>query len=107
MNLTLHSPFVFFFYETDKPDITLDQLIYHGDSYASTLKRYKKEKTGPLSVFPFGSFAYARLDERLEQYPEWCKAPRKPGRDAMGLSPSQPQVEFWNLGNRTLSTTLP
>jgi hypothetical protein len=106
MDLTAQSPFVFFFYETEKPDITLDHLIYHGDSFAATLELYKNEKTGPMSVFPFGSFAYARLDDRLEKYPEWRNAPRKPGRNAMALAPSQPQVEFWNMGKIIPCNTL-
>ncbi|KAF2095697.1 putative GMC oxidoreductase [Rhizodiscina lignyota] len=94
-NLMDH-PLLFFFYETDNPDVSYDHLLYHGNSLASTYELYKTTKTGPLSVFPFGSFAYARIDDRLSQYPEWRNAPCKPGRDAMGQTPNQPNVEFWN-----------
>jgi hypothetical protein len=86
--------------------MTLDHLLYHGDSFASSLERYKKDKTGPLSVFPFGAFAYARIDDRLQKYQEWSNAPRKPGRDQMALKPNQPQLEFWNLGMRIIPSYL-
>ncbi|KAK8084979.1 hypothetical protein PG997_006250 [Apiospora hydei] len=87
---------VFMFYETEKPGLTNDHLIYHGDAFKTTYQHWKDEKTGFLSTFPFGAFAYARLDERLADSPLWNAAPRLPGRDPMGLTPRQPNVEFFN-----------
>lgn len=54
------------------------------------------DHSGPLSNFPFGAFAFARLDDRLAESEEWKTASRKPGRDPMGLQPNQPNVEFFN-----------
>jgi choline dehydrogenase-like flavoprotein len=57
---------------------------------------YKEKKSGILSTFPFGIFGYARLDDRLNDSPLWQNAPRSPGRDPMGLTPQQPNLEFRN-----------
>ncbi|KAH7185832.1 uncharacterized protein B0J16DRAFT_363023 [Fusarium flagelliforme] len=86
---------VFMFYETEKEGITTDSLVYHGDALATALTQWKEEKKGPMTAFPFGIFAYARIDERLKDSEIWNNAPRKEGRDPMGLSPKQPQVEFF------------
>lgn len=56
---------------------------------------YKDKKEGVLSTFPFGAFAYARLDDRLKDEPLWREAKREPGRDPMGLTPNQPNIEFF------------
>ena len=86
----------FIFYEVSEPNLTNDHLAYHDDAMTSTYALYKEKKTGILSTFPFGIFGYARLDERLQDSPLWTEAPREPGRDPMGLTPSQPNIEFWN-----------
>lgn len=86
---------VFMFYETDKEGITTDSLLYHGNALEKAYTQWKEEKKGPLTVFPFGIFAYARLDERLADSEIWNSAPRKEGRDPMGLTKKQPQVEFF------------
>lgn len=57
---------------------------------------YKEKKEGILSTFPFGAFGYARLDDRLKDEPLWREAKREPGRDPMGLTSKQPNVEFFN-----------
>ena len=49
-----------------------------------------------LSTFPFGTFAYARLDQRLKDDPLWADSRRRDGRDPMDLTPKQPNLEFWN-----------
>ncbi len=56
---------------------------------------YKEKKEGVLSTFPFGAFAFARLDDRLKDEPLWKEAERMPGRDPMGLTSKQPNVEFF------------
>lgn len=56
---------------------------------------YKEKKTGFLSSFPFGAFAFARLDGSLKDDPTWKNAARKEGRDPMDLTQSQPHVEFF------------
>jgi choline dehydrogenase-like flavoprotein len=63
---------------------------------ASTYKLYQEKKSGMLSTFPFGIFGYARLDERLKDSEIWNNAKRETGRDPMGLTSSQPNIEFWN-----------
>ncbi|KAH7117446.1 hypothetical protein EDB81DRAFT_701766 [Dactylonectria macrodidyma] len=85
----------FIFYETDKPGLTNDHLVHHGDARSHSYALWKEHKTGFLSSFPFGIFAFARLDERLADSRIWASAPREKGRDPMGLSPSQPNVEFF------------
>ena len=60
------------------------------------MTQWKNDHTGFFSQFPFGTFAYARLDSRLADSPLWQEAARPEGRDPMNLLPSQPHVEFWN-----------
>ncbi|THV45426.1 hypothetical protein BGAL_0490g00010 [Botrytis galanthina] len=84
------------FYEVSKPALTNDHLIWHPGGKDKSLAQYKTDKTGFFSQFPFGTFAYARLDTRLSDSPLWNSAPRTKGVDPMGLSPTQPHVEFWN-----------
>jgi choline dehydrogenase-like flavoprotein len=84
------------FYETDKKGLTNDHHVYHGTNFDKTYEEWKTKKTGFLSTFPFGSFAFARLDNRLKDEPLWRDAPRRPGRDPMGLTPSQPNIEFFS-----------
>ncbi|KAI9653510.1 MAG: hypothetical protein M1821_007018 [Bathelium mastoideum] len=86
------------FYEVSKPGITNDYLIWHDGARERSIAQYKADRTGFMSQFPFGTFAYARLDERLRDAPLWQQASREaaPGRDALGLTQGQPHVEFWN-----------
>ncbi|KAL2354294.1 putative GMC oxidoreductase [Cryomyces antarcticus] len=86
---------VFMFYETEKAGLTNDFLLYHDNALESTYKLWLEEKKGPLSSFPFGAFAFARLDERLKDEPLWKSAPRENGRDPMGLTTKQPNIEFF------------
>ncbi|KAB8207484.1 hypothetical protein BDV34DRAFT_191791 [Aspergillus parasiticus] len=86
---------VFMFYETEKEGLTTDWHVYHDDNMEKTYAQWKEHKTGFLSTFPFGAFAFARLDERLKDEPLWRDAPREPGRDPMGLTPKQPNIEFF------------
>ncbi|KAM3465510.1 hypothetical protein NHJ6243_001487 [Beauveria neobassiana] len=86
---------VFIFYETDQPGLTNDHLVHHKDAFAKSYALWKAEKKGFLSTFPFGAFAFARLDERLSESELWNKAPREQGRDPMGLTPAQPSIEFF------------
>lgn len=88
---------VFMYYETDKPGITTDALIHHEGALLPTYKLWKQEKKGFLSAIPFGCFAYARLDSRLADSALWNQAPRLEGRDPMGLLPTQPNIELFNL----------
>jgi choline dehydrogenase-like flavoprotein len=86
----------FIFYEVSEPNLTNDHLAYHDNAIASSYELWKEKKTGVLSTFPFGIFGYARLDERLKDSELWNNAARQEGRDPMGLTPSQPNIEFWN-----------
>jgi choline dehydrogenase-like flavoprotein len=87
---------VFVFYETEKEGLTTDHHVYHGDALATAHALWKKEKAGFLSTFPFGALAFARLDDRLKDEPVWKAAQEKvlPGRDPMGLTKKQPNIEF-------------
>lgn len=69
---------------------------YHDDAAMASYMLYKENKTGVLSSFPFGAFGFARLDERLKDDPLWSQAKTKPGRDPMGLTKKQPNVEFFS-----------
>ncbi|KAF1846126.1 GMC oxidoreductase [Cucurbitaria berberidis CBS 394.84] len=86
----------FIFYEVSQPALTNDYLAYHDNAIASTYQLYKEKKTGMLSTFPFGIFGFTRLDERLKDSELWQNAKREPGRDPMGLTKDQPNIEFWN-----------
>lgn len=86
---------VFIFYETEREGLTTDHLAYHGDALAQSYQLWKNEKKGFLSTFPFGAFAFARLDDRLADSEVWNSAPREEGRDPMGLTPKQPNIEFF------------
>jgi choline dehydrogenase-like flavoprotein len=86
----------FIFYEVSEPNLTNDYLAYHDNAIATSYAEYVEKKTGVLSTFPFGIFGYARLDERLEDSELWQNAKREEGRDPMGLTPQQPNIEFWN-----------
>lgn len=59
------------FYETDKPGLTNDHHVYHVNNFDETYLEWKPHKTGFLSSFPFGAFAFARLDTRLKHEPLW------------------------------------
>ncbi|CZR63401.1 probable glucose dehydrogenase precursor short protein] [Phialocephala subalpina] len=87
---------VFIYYSTTKPNLTNDHLLYKPNAFGEAYRQWKEEKRGPLSTFPFGAFGFARLDDRLANEPIWKNAPRKEGRDPMGLTPSQPNIEFFS-----------
>ncbi|KAJ5167370.1 Glucose-methanol-choline oxidoreductase [Penicillium canariense] len=86
---------VFMFYETEQAGLTNDRHVYHDDNFDKTYAEGKEKKSGFLSTFPFGAFAFARMDDRLKDEPLWKNAPRQIGRDPMGLTPKQPNVEFF------------
>ncbi|KFY43004.1 hypothetical protein V494_02139 [Pseudogymnoascus sp. VKM F-4513 (FW-928)] len=87
---------VFVFYQVTQQGITNDHLVYKPGGVEESYRQWKEEKRGPFSKFPFGAFAYSRLDERLASEPLWRDAPRANGRDPMGLTPSQPNIEFFS-----------
>lgn len=95
---------VFIFYETAHPNLTTDHLVYHKNAFETTYNLWKTNKTGFLSTFPFGAFAYARLDDRLANEPLWKeyqntskdKQVGNEKRDPMYLLPSkQPNIELF------------
>lgn len=89
---------IFTYYELNQPGLTDDERVNHDPhAYENGLKEWKESKTGWLAQFPFGSFAFARLDDRLQsENKEWQKYQRKQGRDPMDLTPSQPSLEFFH-----------
>jgi len=76
--------------------LTTDHLIWHDGAQEKPFLEYQKDHSGFFSQFPFGTFAFARLDDRLRDSELWQKARRSEGRDPMGLTDRQPQVEIWN-----------
>ncbi|KAF2649040.1 GMC oxidoreductase [Lophiostoma macrostomum CBS 122681] len=84
------------FYEVSRAGLTNDHLIWHTGAKEKTAQEYRTSRTGFLSQFPFGSFAFARLDERLQGDPLWQAASKSDDRDPMHTLKSQPHVEFWN-----------
>jgi choline dehydrogenase-like flavoprotein len=89
---------IFTYYELSEPNLTDDARVNHDpNAYENGHAEWKKNKTGWLSVFPFGGFGFARLSDRLDRdNPEWRALPREPGRDPMGLTETQPSVEMFN-----------
>ena len=56
-----------------------------------------------MGRFPFGPFAYVRLDKRMKDKPEWKAALEKnPAVDPMGQLPGQPHVECQSFQMRVL-----
>ena len=84
------------FYETKRPDLTLDRFRNWEGSEKKSYEEWKLSKTGEFAKFPFGAFAFARLDERLRNNPLWNTAARQANRDPMGQTPAQPNVEIFN-----------
>ena len=86
------------FYEVSDPTLTTDHLIWYEGALDKSMAQYQENKTGFFSRFPFGTFAFARLDERLSSSELWQAAPNSTydRRDAMGLTERQPHVEIWN-----------
>ena len=84
------------FYEVTEPKLTTDHLLWHTGAFDRSAKEYQESHTGVLSQFPFGAFAFTRLDERLKDSPLWQTAKRQDGLDPLGLKYTQPHVEFWN-----------
>ena len=89
---------IFVYYEVAKPGLTDDERVHHDpNSWETGVKEWKESKSGWLSTFPFGGFAFNRLNDRLDaENPEWRALPRKPGRDPMGLTETQPNLEFFH-----------
>lgn len=89
---------IFMYYEVGKPGLTDDARVHHDpNSWEAGHKEWKENKTGWLSTFPFGAFAFNRLNDRLDaENAEWRALPREPGRDPMGLTESQPNLEFFH-----------
>lgn len=84
------------FYEVSRAGLTNDHLIWHDGARDKSTAQYKDSRTGFMSQFPFGSFAFARIDSRLQDSALWQQSPRDPLLDPMGLSSTQPQIELWN-----------
>jgi hypothetical protein len=84
----------------DNEDIkffTKDHLVATPEAHVAAKKQWDETKTGVLADFPFGAFAFARLDEQLGSSALWKDARARclHGRDPMGLSKKQPHVEFF------------
>ncbi|EZF10055.1 hypothetical protein H112_08593 [Trichophyton rubrum D6] len=83
------------FYETEE-GLTNDNLVYHKGAFEKSYSEWKESKSGFLSSFPFGAFAFARVDDLLADVPAWKNAPHEEGKDPMGLAPCQPNIELFN-----------
>ena len=89
---------IFMYYELNRSDLTDDARAHHDpNAWENGHKEWKENKSGWLATFPFGSFAFNRLSDRLDaENPEWKALQRDPGRDPMGLTESQPNLEFFH-----------
>ena len=89
---------IFIYYELNQPELTDDPRVNHDpNALENGRKEWKESKTGWLATFPFGAFAFARLDDRLNaENAEWRDLPRRAGRDPMDLTSSQPNLEFFH-----------
>lgn len=89
---------IFIYYELDRPGLTDDERVNHDpNALENGMREWREKKSGWLAQFPFGSFGFARLDDRLQaDNAEWQGFERKPGRDPMHLTESQPNLEFFH-----------
>ncbi|KAK4952207.1 hypothetical protein LTR10_010129 [Elasticomyces elasticus] len=89
---------IFIYYEVSEPGLTDDARVNHDpNAYENGYKEWTEKKSGWMAQFPFGTFAFARLNDRLDrENPEWRALPREPGRDPMCLTESQPNLEFFH-----------
>lgn len=89
---------IFTYYELNQAGLTDDERVNHDpNAYENGAKEWKEKKSGWLAQFPFGSFAFARLSDRLDaENEEWRKYKRQPGRDPMDLTETQPNLEFFH-----------
>ncbi|KAF4821624.1 L-sorbose 1-dehydrogenase [Colletotrichum tropicale] len=89
---------IFVYYELNEPDLTDDARVSHDlNAFENGYKEWTDTKDGWLASFPFGGFAFARLNDRLEaESEEWRNFPRQPGRDPMDLTENQPNLEFFH-----------
>ncbi|KAF4594778.1 GMC oxidoreductase [Ophiocordyceps camponoti-floridani] len=85
---------VFLMYETEKPGLTSDHQVYHAGAFEKGIQLWREGKQSALSSFGWGIVAFTRLDSRLSDSEVWNSASRGPGRDPMGLTPSQPNAEL-------------
>ena len=89
---------IFTYYELNQAGLTDDERVNHDpNAYENGSREWRENKSGWLAQFPFGAFAFARLDDRLmTENPEWRELSRRPGRDPMGQASSQPSLEFFH-----------
>lgn len=89
---------IFTYYELNQAGLTDDERVNHDpNAYENGAKEWKEKKSGWLAQFPFGSFAFARLSDRLDaENEEWRNYKRSPGRDPMDLTETQPNLEFFH-----------
>ena len=86
------------FYEVAKLGISTDRLFWHDGAQERSMAEYQAHETGFFSQFPFGTFTFARLDDRFPDSKTYIKATHAQqaanGCDAIHLLPSQPHVEM-------------
>lgn len=89
---------IFMYYELNQPGLTDDPRVNHDpNAWENGVREWREKGTGWLATFPFGSFAFARLSDRLDaENEEWRNFERRPGRDPMGQASSQPNMEFFH-----------
>ncbi|SMQ50867.1 unnamed protein product [Zymoseptoria tritici ST99CH_1A5] len=86
------------YYEIGEPNLTDDARAHHDpNAFHTGHKEWKSGKSSWLATFPFGAFGFARLNDHLDRdNPEWKALPREPGRAPMGLTDTQPNLEFFH-----------
>ena len=89
---------IFIYYELNQPGLTDDPRVNHDpNAWENGTREWKENRSGWLAQFPFGAFAFARLDDRLlADNAEWRELSRKPNRDPMDLTSTQPSLEFFH-----------
>ena len=76
-------------------NLTHDSHLHHPGGAEASMAQYAATKTGFFSSFPFGVFAFARLDDQLSSSPHWKNTSNTtPPRDPTSPLPSQPHVEL-------------
>ena len=84
---------VFTPYEVNKPGLTNDCKLWHGNAAQESLKEYQEKKSGFFSTFPFGAHALCRLDERLKGDNVWEEA-KKQGRALTKMDKKLAHIEY-------------
>lgn len=85
----------FNFFSVKDPKMTNDHLLYPPGAIDVALKEWMEQKSGVMSRFPFGAFAFKRMDALMKDKPEWKNAKTHGNLDPIGQRPDQAHIEYF------------